>query len=385
MRICTSILGLGSAERETGAAIVDIEFVRHALLLGHSVNVLVPQGRQACVANFGGVHLISCGVLAVGFFGRIRRLFIVWRRLWLEYRDRPETVFRVNSFFSSLLEVLPLLCLARGRVRLFVQFHHKDHNRWRNALTRWVLRQAQVVVCPSNAACTELQELLGYSPTGLQRVYHGVSEKFFVPRGLNNPDRASTPIRLLFVGHLEIRKNPAFLLRLAQALYGLVSFELKIVGAGPELAGLQAQCSGQPWANSVEFANEVSDAEKLRLYGQADLFVFPSRQEGFGLVLCEAMAAGVPVLAFNTSAMPEIVQPGTGYLVQVDDTAAMAEIVLRLSHDRALLQELSQSAIRHAGTHFHWRQKVADICAHLDIAFGPKAYDSGSEHLVERR
>jgi glycosyltransferase involved in cell wall biosynthesis len=383
MKFCTSILGLGVAERETGAAIVDIEFVRYALMLGHSVQVLVPQGRQACVEHFAGVQLISSGAMTAGLFGRIRRLFNVWRKLWLVYREQPDTVFRVNSFFSSILEVLPILWLARGRLRLFVQFHHKDHNPLRNTLATWVFRQAQVVSCPSNAASTELVELLGYTPIGLVRVYHGVSEKFFIQRMPKKIKNNSDPIRLLFVGHLEIRKNPAFLLRLAQALYGLVFFELRIVGAGPELAGLKSQCSGRPWSNSVLFASDVSDVEKLRFYSEADLFVFPSRQEGFGLVLCESMAAGVPVLAFNTSAMPEIVKPSSGFLVPVDDTTAMVDIITHLAHDRALLNELAAGAIMHARTNFHWQQKLTELCSHLEAKFPPKAPISKSNHTVE--
>ncbi len=389
MKICTSILGLGKAERETGAAVVDIEFVRHALLLGHSVQVVIPQGREACVAEFFGVRLLNGGTLSSGIWGRVYRLWFVWQQLWRVYRADPQTIFRVNSFFSSLLEIVPLLWLSKGRLRLFIQFHHKDHNRWRNRLAAWVIKQAQVVVCPSDAARSELVELLGYVPSGLLRVHHGVHEKFFVSRSsLAQITTAQittaqittaqittaqitmpVPLRLLFVGHLESRKNPRFLLRLAQALQGIVDFELTIVGSGPELENLQAMCQQQAWAQYVVFAYEVSDEEKLRLYASADLFVFPSLQEGFGLVLCEAMAAGVPVLAFNTSAMPEIVLHGTGFLVAVDDVGAMVGHIQVLAADRAQLHRLSQQASQHARQHFGWAGKVAEVCRALQHVF----------------
>lgn len=368
MKIVTSILGVAREGRETGASVVDAEFVRHALALGHAVHVLVPQGRDACVSGLTGVHLLDGGEWIDGICGRLRRLVCVWRQLLTVYRAEPDAVFRVNSFFSSLLEVAPLLLLARGRLRLFVQFHHKDDNRWRNVFASLVIKKAQVIICPSNAARDEIVGLLGQRRSGLYCVHHGVGERFFIPH-FPARDDAGSPLRLLFVGHLELRKNPAFLVGLAQALHGVIPFVLTIVGSGPEAARLGEMCEGQPWSSAVVLAGEVTDAEKMCLYTQSDVFVFPSRQEGFGLVLCEAMAAGVPVLAFDTSAMPEIVKPGTGFLVPVDDAGAMVSLLQLLATDRKLLQTMREQTVAHARNHFAWQAKVKEVFKHLESAF----------------
>lgn len=368
MKIVTSILGVTPEGRETGASVVDVEFVRHALALGHVVHVLVPKGRDACVSGLTGVHLLDGGIRVDGVWGRLRRFLRVWRQLLKVYRAEPDVVFRVNSFFSSLVEVAPLLVLARGRLRLFVQFHHKDDNKWRNVFASLVIKRAQVIICPSDAARDELVGLLGQRRNGLYCVHHGVGERFFIPR-FPLGDDAVSPLRLLFVGHLELRKNPAFLLSLAQALHGVIPFVLTVVGSGPEATRLQEMCEGQPWSSAVLLAGEVTDAEKMRLYTQSDVFVFPSRQEGFGLVLCEAMAAGVPVLAFDTSAMPEIVKPGTGFLVPVDDTGAMVSLLQLLATDRKLLQTMREQTVAHARNHFGWQAKVEEVFKHLENTF----------------
>lgn len=374
MKIFTSILGTAPGERETGASVVDLQFIHHVAAEGHRVTVVVPDGREAGLQAGVQVQVLHTPRLVRGPWNHLVRLLRTAYRLVELYRDDYQGVFRVNSFFSSLLEVAPLLLYSRGGARLFVQFHHKDHSRLRNAIARQVLRWAQVIVCPSEAARQDLLELLGYAAGNLKVVHHGVDNKFFVARStlLKCQATSDQPLRLLFVGHLERRKNPSALLSLAQALYAdHVPFELAIVGKGPELEGLQEQCIDQPWAADVLFLGAVSDEEKLNQYAYADLFVFPSKQEGFGLVLCEAMAAGVPVLAFNTSAMPEIVQPGTGYLVEVDDMVAMAEIVRRLAGDRLQLDLLRGGAIQHARTQFCWQQKVGEICGLLESAFQP--------------
>jgi glycosyltransferase involved in cell wall biosynthesis len=206
-----------------------------------------------------------------------------------------------------------------------------------------------------------LTELLGNTHSDLRCIHHGVSEKFFVTRQAVERDIDVAPLRLLFVGHLERRKNPVFLLKLAQALHGEVPFVLTIVGNGPELEHLLKTSADKSWAAAVEFASEVSDQDKLSFYSRADLFVFPSIQEGFGLVLCEAMAAGVPALAFQTSAMPEIVKPGTGFMVPINDVQAMADRVRVIATDRVLLSAMRIQAVSHARRNFQWKQKVREI------------------------
>lgn len=374
MHIITSISGKKVADRENGASVVDLNFINLAAADGHKVTVIVPEERANGITPNSTIKVIYIGLTIHGPLWQAAKLLRTARELLRLYRSAPEVIFRTNSFFSSLLEVIPLLLLSGGKARLFIQFHHKDHSRLRNLIARPVLRRARVIVCPSHAARQELIEMLGFVPQGLHMVHHGVAEKFFQARSQYTPMQAivgEPALRLLFVGHLERRKNPLALLTLAKALYGKVNFEMAIVGTGPEMANLQEIIFGQPWATAVSFLGEVSDEEKLKEYALSDLFVFPSKQEGFGLVLCEAMAAGIPILAFDTSAMPEIVQPGTGYLVPVDDTNAMVTIILKLAHDRLLLQELSKSAIDHARTHFHWQNKVAQICHHLKATFPP--------------
>lgn len=374
MKIYTSISGKTAAERESGASIVDSCFVNLAAAEDTKIMVIIPDGHDDGIAHRPEVNVINIGALGSGRVGKLRKIIRASAQIIQLYRSDPDGIFRVNSFFSSLLEIVPLIVYSRARARIFIQFHHKDESWLRNVISKRIMRAATIIICPSLAAKRDVVTLMGYVPQKLHVVHHGVDEKFFqkrVEHGRQPDFKPDYPLRLLFVGHLEDRKNPIALMMLAQTLYGKVDFELSIVGDGPELPKLQNACDNELWASAVSFLGELSDDDKLMMYRQSDLFVFPSKQEGFGLVLCEAMASGLPVLAFDTSAMSEIVTPHTGYLLPLNDIRAMAEVVVELAQNPALLGSLAASATEHAKHHFRWEPKVKEICLHLVSAFEP--------------
>jgi glycosyltransferase involved in cell wall biosynthesis len=77
-------------------------------------------------------------------------------------------------------------------------------------------------------------------------------------------------------------------------------------------------------------AGAVSDEELARLYGEADLFVLPSRFEGYGMAYAEALAHGLPVVATTAGAIPDTVPADAGLLVPADDVGALANALRRL-------------------------------------------------------
>ncbi|MDE5979303.1 MAG: glycosyltransferase, partial [Muribaculaceae bacterium] len=83
-----------------------------------------------------------------------------------------------------------------------------------------------------------------------------------------------------------------------------------------------------------------------RIISRADIFTFPSRLEGYGMVICESMVNGLPVVCFDNSAMPYTVKDGVnGRLVADGDDAAMADAIGELTSDRTLRDRLSQGAL----------------------------------------
>jgi glycosyltransferase involved in cell wall biosynthesis len=96
------------------------------------------------------------------------------------------------------------------------------------------------------------------------------------------------------------------------------------------------------------WSNEITD-----YYNSADIFVFPSLKEGFGMVLVEAMACGLPVISTNTSAIPEVVGDA-GILVEPRNPRVLADAIIRLIEDIGLRKRLGKKGRRRVVEEFTW-------------------------------
>ncbi len=149
---------------------------------------------------------------------------------------------------------------------------------------------------------------------------------------------------LLFVGRVAFEKNIDFLLRMFGRVHARAPHaRLVIAGEGPADASLRALARTLGLADAVHFVGYLDRATTLvDCYRAADAFVFASRTETQGLVLLEAMAAGVPVISTAVMGTRDVVGTGRGALVPDDDEAAFADAVLRFAADPALRSSLAQ-------------------------------------------
>jgi glycosyltransferase involved in cell wall biosynthesis len=138
--------------------------------------------------------------------------------------------------------------------------------------------------------------------------------------------------------------------------------QLAIVGDG-ELRQELEQCANQLGIQPhVHFLGYQDNAAAM-MFG-FDVFVHPSRWEGFGLVFPEAMAAGLPIVATQVGSIPEIVQHGqTGLLVPVDDVQALSSAILTLLRDRRLARSMGQAGRHRLEREFTLTAMVEQTCA----------------------
>jgi glycosyltransferase involved in cell wall biosynthesis len=120
--------------------------------------------------------------------------------------------------------------------------------------------------------------------------------------------------------------------------------EVRIVGRGPEYERLRQLSSELRVEQAVHWLGDVSLNDLAAEYNRSDVFCLPSVQEGFGIVFLEAMAAGKPIVAARTAAVPEVV--GSGILVEPEDPNALAEAILRLYRDPDLRESLAVAGLR---------------------------------------
>ena len=175
------------------------------------------------------------------------------------------------------------------------------------------------------------------------------------------PRREQTGSCILFVGTLETRKNVPALL---DAYGRLLTRELRIpplVLAGRAGAGAETvlnRLKQQPFAGKVEHLGYVSDERRDRLFEQAAMLVLPSLDEGFGMPALEAMTRGVPVVAANRGALPEVV--GDAGLLVEPDPEALADAMKRILDNPALAQKLREAGLERA-RRFTWGASAAKL------------------------
>ena len=171
-------------------------------------------------------------------------------------------------------------------------------------------------------------------------------------------ERAGKPLEVLFVGRAEERKGLPVLLRAFEALRGAgVDARLTVAGATrAEVAPLLIDAEG------VDVVGRVSDAEKWRLLGAADLLCAPSLGgESFGMVLTEAFASGTPVVASKIAGYRDVVRDRQdGLLVPAGDAVALGEALRDLAVDPERRARMSRSA-RERAERFAWPQVAQEV------------------------
>jgi phosphatidylinositol alpha-mannosyltransferase len=169
-------------------------------------------------------------------------------------------------------------------------------------------------------------------------------------------------LNILFVGRLEERKG---LIHLLKAYHRLrkrhVDARLLVVGAGPKLREYRRYV-GLRGIRDVEFLGRVTDEEKARYFASADVFCAPATgQESFGIVLLEAMAAGVPIVASDIHGYKQVVQRGVqGLLVEPRKPRALAAALYTLALDPELRDRMGEAG-RARAPEFSWERVTEQV------------------------
>jgi glycosyltransferase involved in cell wall biosynthesis len=216
-----------------------------------------------------------------------------------------------------------------------------------DVLTRTVFNMADYALAPSRLIQDDMHRL-GIRRVGLWK--RGVDAGKFNPRFYDADMRAALTgghpddTLMLYVGRLSSEKQ---LTQIRAALEQVPGTRLALVGNGPARDDLQAYFAGTP----TTFMGYLTGEALSQAYASADMFVFPSALETFGLVVVEAMAAGLPVVSSRVGGVREVVREGeTGYTFAVNDVAGLVEGVRRIAADRARMKAMGRAARAFAET-----------------------------------
>jgi glycosyltransferase involved in cell wall biosynthesis len=196
-------------------------------------------------------------------------------------------------------------------------------------------------------------------------------------RRLGQHPRVPLDGSILFLGTLEPRKNIGLLLDAYETLAARMSGVPRLVLAGaatPEAAPWLDRIGRPPLLGHVVHFGYVPHHQREGMYAGARVLVLPSLDEGFGLPVLEAMAAGVPVIVTNRGALPEVVG-NAGIIVEPDDVEGLAAAMARMVLDPAWAAERGQLALDRARA-FTWDTSAATL---------RRAYADAVARRLERR
>ena len=279
-----------------------------------------------------------------------------------------DAVLHLHCAHALLPELVALVSRLRG-TRFLLHFHlDVDASGPLGALLPYykrhvfgrVLRSAAGVVALTEAQAEFLAESYRVPAGRLHVVPNGVDESYFMPAR----DPARGPLRLLYVGRLGAQKNVARLLDAMSLTRQDV--RLRIVGDGELRGRLEAQAARFGLEN-VEFSGGLLGEDLVKAYADADVFVLPSDKEGMPLVVLEAMAAGLPVVATDVPGTRELVRD-TG-LLAAPEPAALAAAIDTTAADLGRRAEMARASVERSRS-YSWAtvaRKVEDVYAEAGL------------------
>ncbi|RYU90230.1 glycosyltransferase family 1 protein [Mucilaginibacter terrigena] len=206
----------------------------------------------------------------------------------------------------------------------------------------YACKTANIIIAISQKTKQDLVELLDIAPDKIEVVYQNCDEIFKAPCSDEKKQEIIKKYNLpgkfiLSVGTIEERKNLGLLI---EALPLINDIKVVVVGRHTAYASaVKAQLAKLNITNQVVFLDKVEFADLPVIYQLADVFVYPSKYEGFGIPVLEALNSGVPVIAATGSCLEEAGGPGSLY-VNPDDAAGLAEKIALVLTDNPLREKM---------------------------------------------
>ena len=328
----------------------------------NAIDVIAPNlkrrlsGVTATIARLVPVQARSIGIATCGpdVMGDLPRLTAM--QLATLPRDRPRVWHARRN--TEMLAGLALRHLARRRLRLlFTSASQREHS----AYTKWLVARMDALVATSARGAA-------YLDRPAEVIMHGIDTETFRPA----EDRASLRERLGLpdrpligcYGRVRAQKGTGdFVEAMRTALDGREGTALVMGRATAEHRAYEAELRDGAGPR-VRFLPEVPVTAMPDWYAALDLFVAPQRWEGFGLTPLEAMASGVPVVATDVGAFPELIVEGeTGFVVPARDVEAMAERVALLLGNPERRRAMGEAARAHVAARFRIEDEAEALAA----------------------
>lgn len=286
----------------------------------------------------------------------------IWApRFWTQIGLSLEMLFRRPDVLFIPAHTVPFIHPRRTVVTIHgleYEFSPESYHFWERLYMRWSIRfsvrAASQVIAVSENTKRDLIRLYGVPKEKIAVGYEGISIMNLESR-ISNLDQNSTfniphSKYFLFIGRLETRKNVVRIIEAFELFKQKTGLPHQLVLAGKPGYGYQAiktKLQASSFKLHIHELGYVTEEEKWRLLKNADVFLFPSLYEGFGLPVIEAQSVGTPVITSNTSSLPEVAGAGA-ILVDPLSAVQLAEAMETLVTDQGKRADIIDKATRNA-------------------------------------
>ncbi len=333
------------------------------------ISLIYPQlpGQLKPLGVPSGVNIISI-LVRPGHLGKLIFEQIQFPRACGEI---GASLAHVPYWGAPLRSPIPMVVTIHDLTTLLVpEYRRGIKARLYNALVTASGRGASHVITDSFASKLDIIDHLGIPEKDVTAIYLAVGPEYHpaenslvdvaVLKKYQLPD-----FYVLYLGGYEVHKNVTTLLLAYSYVGQAVGVDYPLVLAGrkpvkisatfPDYAGYIKQLNIEEYVRWIGF---VEEEDKPVLYRNAEAFVFPSRHEGFGFPVLEAMASGTPVVTTDRSSLPEVVG-NAGFAVDPDDAREMAGAIISLIIEEKNRAELHQKGLEQAAR-FSWEKTAAE-------------------------
>jgi glycosyltransferase involved in cell wall biosynthesis len=295
-------------------------------------------------------------------------IFWTQARLSLEIIFHPVDVLFVPAHTVPLVHPKNTIVTIHG---LEYEFCSNAYSLFERLYMRWSIRKschwAKKIIAVSENTKKDLMRLYNVPEGKIEVIYEGISDSNFQ---FSNNFQTIFNDKIfkhyfLFVGRLEERKNICGIIEAFEILKSKYNISQKLVLAGKFGYGgekIKDKINQSNYKDDIILPGYISDEEKFELLKNADLFIFATFYEGFGLPILEAQSMGTPVVTSNLSSMPEIAGE-SAVLVDPKDPNAIAEAVQKLISDESYKNDIIEKG-RENVKRFSWEKcarEIADI------------------------
>lgn len=296
---------------------------------------------------------------------------LVWEQISFPVLAKNQHLDLLHSLHYTLPLAYPGRTIVTFHDMTFFLFPH-HHTLPKRYFFRFFIRassrKAVAIIADSESTRQDAIRLVGVSPGKIFTVPLGVTQEFQLILDKTTRQRVRQKYHLpehfiLFVGTIEPRKNlPVLLQAYAFVSDQMPDYRLVVVGPMGWMVENIIQQTGQlSVSDKVDFTGYIEQDDLPLIYNLADMFIYPSEYEGFGLPVLEAMACGTPVITSNVSSMPEIVGDA-GVLIAPNNSHALAQSMLELIDDPIARQRLSVKG-QERSADFSWKRTAEKTIA----------------------